>query len=437
MRRKLSTIEHLLDGNVVCFVRIEGRFSLDQLRSALSRVQRKHPALRALIREEADGLYYEADSAPEIPLRVVPRVTEDDYRRECHTELTIDFAFDEPQLRAVWLPSVSESDLLLTTSHRICDGMSMFTIVREVLRSLHDDEELIPYEPVTVQDVISDYRPSRPWRRAVAVLLVNGLLRLIPASRREPESLEHCLEWSAGQALSNALKQRCKAEGVSVHALLVVALDRALAAVFGKERLPQWIDNQIDPRRMRFARLKSDMLFLGGGSFKVLAGQAPDVEFWTRTRDINQEMPKLIEREILEAPGRFHFFEMLHPPASGQVQSIMRMSYAFTRNARLRSFALSNLGNVAIIDSDAPFRLKDLRLYVHSFKTRALGLVTYTINGEMRFYCISHERCMSRSQVDALKREFMALLQRHVIPGDREGEVVACSAKIAGPSSHD
>src|SRR5437870_9235126 len=102
-KRKLSTIEHILDGNIVCFVRLEGSFSLDQLRSALSRVQRKHPALRALIREEPDGLYYEAESAPEIPLRIVPRVTEGDYRHECQTELTTDFVYDKPQLRAVWL----------------------------------------------------------------------------------------------------------------------------------------------------------------------------------------------------------------------------------------------------------------------------------------------------------------------------------------------
>src|SRR5258707_9824389 len=149
-KRKLSTIDHILEGNIVCFVRLEGSFNLDQLRWALSRVQCKHPALRALIREEPDGLYYEADSAPEIPLRIVPRVTEDDYRRECQTELTIDFAYDQPQLRAVWLPSGLESGLLLTTSHRICDGMSILIIVREALRSLHTDEELIPYEPVTV-----------------------------------------------------------------------------------------------------------------------------------------------------------------------------------------------------------------------------------------------------------------------------------------------
>src|SRR6202035_1068140 len=102
-KRKLSTIEQIVEGNITCFVRLEGSFSLEQLRSALDRVQRKHPALRALIREEPDGLYYEADSAPEIPLRIVPRVTEEDYRRECQIEQTTGFVYDQPQLRAVWL----------------------------------------------------------------------------------------------------------------------------------------------------------------------------------------------------------------------------------------------------------------------------------------------------------------------------------------------
>jgi hypothetical protein len=97
---------------------------------------------------------------------------------------------------------------------------------------------------------------------------------------------------------------------------------------------------------------------------------------------------------------------------------------------RLDRFPLSNLGNVAALDSDAPFRLKDLRLYVHSFRIGALGLVTYTVNGEMRFYCISDENSMTRSQIDALKREFMALLQHQVIqPNNRVSEVPACSVQ--------
>ncbi|HTF62997.1 MAG TPA: hypothetical protein VK638_09830, partial [Edaphobacter sp.] len=87
MKRKLSNIEHILDGNVMCLVSVDGTLRLDQIRSALSRVQRRHPALRALIRKESDGLYYEDDCAPQIPLHIVSGASEDDRRRECEREL--------------------------------------------------------------------------------------------------------------------------------------------------------------------------------------------------------------------------------------------------------------------------------------------------------------------------------------------------------------
>lgn len=418
MRRRLSHMEHIVEGNIVYLVRLEGSFNVDRLRSALSRVQRKHPALRTLIREEPDGLYYEADSAPEIPLRIVPRVTEDDYQHECRTELVTAFAYDKPQLRAVWLRSERESDLLLTTSHRICDGMSMLIIVREVLRSLHTDEELVPYEPITRRDIIGDYQPPQPRKRKLAVGVVNGLLRLIPTSRRAPENHEHYLEWAADRTLSQGLKQRCKAEGVSLHAAFLVALDRALFAVFGKEKLPKWIENPVDIRRGRFAALKNDTVFFGGGNFKVRTGQSPEVNFWERARIINDGIRRDVEQEMLDIPGRFHFSEMLRPVTRGQVQSIVRLGDALKMNGSWNRFALSNLGNVVIDESDAPFRIRDLRLYMHSLTFRVLCLVIYTFNGEMRFYCVSDEKCMTRNQADLLKREFMALLQKQVVLAD-------------------
>ena len=419
MRWKLSHIEQIVDVNITCFVRLEGSFRVDQLRAALSHVQCKHPALRALVREEPDGLYYESDSAPEIPLRIVPRVAEDDYRRECQTEITTGFARDQPQLRAVWLQSELESDLLLTTTHRMCDGMSVFIIVREVLRSLYDDEELIPYEPVTVQDIIGGYQPSKPWKHRVAVALTNGALRLVPSSRRAPANIEHHREWSAGQALSPALKKRCKAEGVSVHALLVVALERALFTMFGT-KAPKAIVSPIDLRRGRFAALKSDMVFYGGGNITISTGQSPDVEFWTRARRINEQIRNKVEEEILHFPARLHFLEMLRPLSSGQIQSVVRVGDALKFNGSWNRFGLSNLGNVVVSDNAAPFRLKDLRLYVHSFSFRLFGLIPYTVNGEMRFYFVIDEQFMNRAQVDTLQREFIFVLQNHALQPDDE-----------------
>ncbi|HEX4167351.1 MAG TPA: hypothetical protein VHZ55_17945, partial [Bryobacteraceae bacterium] len=66
-----------------------------------------------------------------------------------------------------------------------------------------------------------------------------------------------------------------------------------------------------------------------------------------------------------------------------------------------------------------PFRVADLRIYVHSFNIRMLGIVAYALNGMMRFYYVGDEKCMSCRQVEELKREFMSVLQQEVLQGDQ------------------
>jgi hypothetical protein len=172
------------------------------------------------------------------------------------------------------------------------------------------------------------------------------------------------------------------------------------------------------------------MVFFGGGNFKVRTGQAPELEFWARARTIHEEIRREVEQEILDIPSRFHFAEMLRPVTRGQVQSIVRLGDALKMNGSWNRFALSNLGAVAVVDSDAPFRVKDLRLYMHSVNVRVLCLVIYTLNEEMRFYCVSDEKCMSGSQADTLKREFMDLLQNQArMPGHIFGQEECHEAK--------
>jgi hypothetical protein len=408
MKRKLSRIEHALTGNVLCFVSLEGQFTYDQLRLALARVQRKHPALRALIRAEADGLYYEDDPSVEIPIRVAAG----DYWPECQKELATDFDYDKPQLRVVWLRRTGRADLLFATSHRICDGMSIFLIVKEVLRSLHSHEELIPYDAITIEDIIGGYRPAKSWKFKLLVSLLNGALALVPGSGRAPSNTEHFLEWKASRDLSASIRKRCKAEGVSVHAALLVALNCALCAVF-RDKAPKWISSQIDPRRDRFPKLREDMLFFGGGSIKTATAPIRPEEFWVRARAIQEDMPRLISEEIAKIPARFHFFESLRSMSDRQLQWIMRLNDALKGRSRMPGFALSNLGNVDLLPDGAPYRVKDMRLYVHSFKTKLLGLVPYSLNGGMRFYCVSHEACMTREDMAALQMEFMTALESH------------------------
>ncbi|HEX4066120.1 MAG TPA: hypothetical protein VHZ09_08835 [Acidobacteriaceae bacterium] len=428
MKRKLSSIEHMIDGNIVYFVRLSGHFQAHRLQTAIARLQIKHPALRMLIREEQDGLYYEFDCAPEIGLRILPRTEPGHYRRETAVELRTRFSHDEPQLRVVWLHSDREQDLLFVASHRICDGMSMLTIVREVLRFLHRDEIPDSYAPVSPDDIVGDYRPPHPWKRRMSAHLCNGILGLIPESRRDPGNHEYSLEWCAGRELSDALRQRCRSEGVSVHAALKVALDRALLAALGERKIPAWIESPMDARRGRLAMLRSDMLFFGGGSLKLHTSCDSKGDFWEQARAVNQELRSKIDQELQSIPGRYHFLGMLRPLSDAKIRTMVRMSEALRVNGSWNRFALSNLGDVAVTEPDAPFRLLDLRLYVHSFNIRLLGLVCYLLNGQMRFYYVGDEKCMSPVQADTLQREMMALLEDQVQISTYQDEATSVGA---------
>ncbi|HEV2498964.1 MAG TPA: condensation domain-containing protein [Terriglobia bacterium] len=438
-RRKLSAIEHIVEGNIVYLVRVRGCFTLEGLQSALNRVQSKHPALRLLLREERNGLYYDYDAAPEIPLRVVRRKDDKDYRRECEEELEEHFGKDQPLFRTTWLRGEREHDLLFTASHRVSDGASMLILVREILACLCETVDagfavsapLMPYEAMTRRDLIADYRPPLVWKLKLVARALNGVLALIPESQRHSENREHSLEWRADVSLTERLKRRSKQEGVSMHAMLLVALDRALPAVFG-DRVPKWIENPVDLRRGgRFPALKDDMLFFGGGNFQFMTGQSPAEDFWQRARVVNQEVRAKVEETLHDLPGRFYFSELLRPLARGQIQTIVRLGDALKMKGSWNRFAFSNLGNLVVNDSSvrsAPLEVTDLRIYMHSLNVRALCLVTYTFKGEMRFYCLGDEKCLSLEQIKTLRRRFMELLENAVAPTDSRSHRLARAA---------
>jgi hypothetical protein len=412
-RRALSNIERLAEVNIACSVRLAGSLNLGELRTALACLQRRHPALRALIRPQNDVLYYEPDAAPEIPLRAIRVADEGAYRAEWEFELSTAFHPELPQLRVVYFERESGCNLLFTTSHRICDGLGIFIIAKDVLRHLAGCTELNTHAAVSVADIIGDYRPARPWLTSIGVSLINTCLHLLPASRSAPKRKEYFVEWGAGRIASAFFLQQCKAKSVSVHAAFLVALDLALSAVLG-ERAPEWITCPIDLRRRGFPALKEDMLFYGGGNFKVRTGRWKDGDFWDNARVLTGEVRAQVEREVLQIPGRLFLFEKLRPLTSGQVRWLVRVNEALQSKRRVRGIGVSNLGNVQFSGADSPLPIKEIRFSARPLNFGTLGLIPYTVNEEMRFYCMSSETFVNETEMHALKREFMRTLGQQI-----------------------
>lgn len=412
-RRTLSNIEHLAEANIACSVRLAGRLNLGELRTALDRVQRRHPALRALIRPENDVLYYEPDAAPEIPIRAVQGSNDGVYRRERDFELRTPFDHELPQLRVVYFEREGDCDLLFTTSHRICDALSVFIIVKDVLRFLARRTELSAHDAIGVREIVGAYRPARPWITSIGVSLANMCLRFLPASGSAAKRKEHSVEWSAGRELSAALRRQCRAEGVSVHGAFLVALDRALWAVLGR-RLPKWITCPIDLRRGRFPALTEDMLFYAGGNFKIPTGRWIEGDFWDNARVLTREVRAQVELELTNLPGRLFFFERLRPLTCGQARWLVRASEALQSKRRVKGIGVANLGNVQFNSTDCPLPIKDVRFFFQSLSFGILGLFPYTIDEEMRFYCTSSETFINERELHSLKREFMRALGQQI-----------------------
>ncbi len=412
-RRKLSNIEQLADVNIACSVRLAGTLRSGDLRKALAQVQRRHPALRALIRPEGDVLCYEPDTAPEIPVRAVWLADDEACRREREFELGTAFDHRFPQLRVVYMERERDCDLLLTTSHRICDALSIFIVVKDVLRSLAGRPRLNAHREISARDIIGEYRPARPLLTNVGVSLISTCLRLLPASEAAPAKKEYFTEWSAGREASMSFRQQCRAEGASVHAAFLVALDRALLAVLGA-RAPKWITCPIDLRRGRFPALKDDMLFYGGGNFRVRTGRWIAGDFWERARLLTREVRAQVEREVQRIPKRLFLFEKLRPLTCGQVRWLVQAREALQSKRRVRGIGLSNLGNVEFSDTDCPLPVKDVRFSIRSLNFRVVGLVPYTVNGDMRFYWMSSDTAMNERELEALNHEFLRTLGQQI-----------------------
>jgi hypothetical protein len=198
-----------------------------------------------------------------------------------------------------------------------------------------------------------------------------------------------------------------------VHAAFLVALDRALFAVLGA-RASKWITCPIDLRRGRFPALREDMLFYGGGIFKVRTGRWIKGDFWHSARVLAGEVRAQVEREVADIPRRLFLFEKLRPLRCGQVRWLVRASDALRSKRRVRGIGVSNLGDIKFNDTDSPLPIKDIRFSFRSLNFGILGLIPYTVNGDMRFYCTSGETFVNEDELHALEQQFMHTLGQQI-----------------------
>ncbi|BAV06629.1 condensation domain protein [Filimonas lacunae] len=397
-------------------LKLHGSFTPEQLTQALARLQAKYPLLNTVVQRDKRGTPWFVTSlqpAP-IPVRIVPRNSEDAWIQETHAEWAIPFKpQSEPLLRIVWLRADDVSDLLLTVHHCAFDGGSVLTLVNDLLLVLDEPVKDIgpcstpPFEQVRdlIPHAIYSNAKNRMKRLALqgvaqlaaaTLVVAKALHKHSPITNRE----DYLITWKIDKDTSSALLRRCTQRRVTTHAALSAAFLLAFQQIKGTQARNKVLC-PVDIRRY-VKEIKKDTLFAFGMGVNLSIEKATGKNFWEVAVDVQADLTK--QSNKLNGYHYLMNFECFHPILTrvSQKQEKEKVNY---------DLVFSNLGRLDIPKSFSKFEVAAV------YPSTVMGptgnyntVLTNTFRGEMSFSFTGSTHHFTYKEAMAVKNIAMALL---------------------------
>lgn len=430
---------------------LDGELDEARLETALVAAQRRHPLLGVRIALVHRGLgrgapVFTTEGVGPIPLEVVrvedpATLTLESEALSRRLEGEINTRLDEsgPLVRVTLLrpsakarPAASApcAALLISVHHSIADGLSITTLLRELIAT-HNDGTALARLPVQAGP---DHRlPGgawQPWR-----VLAHQRFMQTRSSRREPPPLRlrPTRQVPHGQRRAGlrirgldpretaALRGRCRSRDASVHAVLSTALASAIAQVEGGPDSPRvQLATPVDLRRT----LGWDTDEIASNTFLASTSlRAPGAtSFWDTARRFQHDVRDFLRRGHL----------LGHAPAMTRLGATMRWilgddEHGLARFARFADRFQSNTSgvtNLGVVNLGAPSQDEGGAVSVRRFILAAsfanlapFGVAAATAHGQLTL-AFGHMRpLVGRSRANALAEGMMSTLRRAIRGG--------------------
>ena len=319
--RKITPVESVLSYSpfsiVTLVARIKGNVSVEELRDAVEKVQRRHTNLRVRITEDKEyGKWFTTENVGDIPVEKVERLSDDHWISVQHDATQEPFQFDEkPAIRFILVHSPSVSELIILCHHVICDGLSLAYLARDIMVHLGDptlEPEILP-DPTPID---LDNMPKEVSMGRVTKFFINRINRQwrktpVYFDQEDYENLNQAY-WSRAQhriisielteAQTNELVQRCKEEKATVNSALTTAFAGAQRVIQGgsKELSSLGIAGNLRDRLQKPAG--ETMGFFAG---VVTLDYTYDVKrsFWENARRFNEKVQPMYTNKNLFKDG--------------------------------------------------------------------------------------------------------------------------------------
>ncbi|MGC5745599.1 condensation domain-containing protein [Chryseobacterium sp. NFX27] len=408
MKRKLLFGERMLLGdgtepfNAVIPFRLRGTFKEEHIQQALNQLQGKHPWLRALISYDENNIpWFEVpENHPPIPIRVVPRKGEDDWKEESVKEWQTLFNFGKlPLIRFVWIKGEEVSDMLFSFHHCLCDGGSAMAFLYEFLKLLdHPAADIGVEKPILgIQDVVpAEILTDRKQKLKAKVIgrLAATAIKCIPVSKKEVDRQnDYLIHWKFDKEMSEELISYCKSLEVTVNTFLSAAVLQAFKKVRGTAAFNK-VSCPVDIRR--FAKqIKEDHIFAFGLMIVVSANQK--ISFSKNLR----LMQESVERKTSKLNP--YITMMVMESAHDALKNFTKL---LKQGKSSNDCMFSNLGRIQIPHQYKEFTLDTI------FSPSVIGplgntttMVTSTFRGEMDFSFVGSEGYLPYAEALAIRDE--------------------------------
>ncbi|WP_214228484.1 condensation domain-containing protein [Pedobacter sp. B4-66] len=417
MKRKLLFAERMLHGNgdlpfnAVIPIKLKGNFKAEDLHLALKKLQDKHPLLNAFVKDDEKSMPWfvvsEKIELP-IPLRIVTRTSDDDWKTESMKEWTTVFdTRSGPLMRLVWIKGEEFSEFIMVIHHCLCDGGSAMAILAELLLLIDDGSVDIGREDpiLRIEDIIP-VSILNSKKKIIKAKLIGGVanlfLWLVPVSKKKliERKRDYMIHWKLEKELSDRLIRKCKSEGVTVNTALCVAVLNAFKEV-RKEGFHNKISLPVDIRRFA-PKIKRDNIFAFGLMLVVSADKGLDffADAKRMQEDIDKKTAKLDPYETIMMMEESHL-------------SLNNFTNFLKYGKSSNDCMFSNLGRV-----DIPHQYKNFAVET-IFSPSVIGplgntttLVTSTYLGQMDFTFIASEGFIPYAEAQTIKEKMMEILNK-------------------------
>jgi len=410
--RKLMMVERIMyvdsktPVNCVFTVKIDGEISEENFKIALHKIQQKHFLLRSSIdsKSEKYPFFIEEKEIAPIPIRIVERKTDEDWLSESENEWYRIFEDEKkPLAQLVWVKGSAISEILWVMPHCICDGTTGVTLMHELLSLLDDPSiELNSYQAFnSVDDFLPvDFNLKKNKRKARFYLMMAKLFFLIQGkSKNRNLGKNYAIHRKLDAVVSKKIAEKCKANSISVHALLCSAFMQAFKEIQGNQSKGKVI-SPVDVRHF-IPEIKQDHIFAFAPTVELslkkgnndLIDHAKHIK-----KDLVEKIKKTQARELL------WMGENMHPV-------VERMISMLKSSKGGHDITLSNMGKIDIPSDYKNFKVETIFSPTIAFPwLNSNTLVTTTYNQEMDFTLMSNENFLPKEEAVKIKNKAIELL---------------------------